>query len=624
MWRPTPYPNPLSFANCRGWYWGAWGSRSSPVRALQAFAPTSKRSPVQDAGQGRRHNKMRKELRLIKRLVALFLMLLLSIESFGAVVSDNDGSAFITKAEFDSLKNDFQSQIDQYNTSIDAKIDGAIAAYLAGVKTATKIVSPVLVSNYNEMMWQNRLAMYARWKDWTGYNTYNYQNTDAWVEPNLTQKRHYIRDDRIMIWDSITTAYQYTLVSLGFVFRNGYNGAAFADNAGSVPTALYVRLIKDDDEWCVDNNWPLAYEGLIAPYFVVAPHTIVSKGSLSQYRIGRGDVGKITFGDLVVNTPDTNEWLKYTLTMGHGEPPVYTQFIWESHIGVNNSDWLALWYTTNGVYGTPFDRATVLENLSNMAESQEIYDKTSNLINSGCQFYNIYNYASQQKHAWLYMMLGSDNNQNVNVGRFKSWGGERQLYDFTGTADAAYIDGTFDTVIIQDPVVQATAKMWNDSQTIDVAGQIKLPYWPTEKLQNLTTHLFKFKDSYLKYGQGLPLRLDNDQDGYLQISFDYDVKKIVDDSSQNKKIYIDVKKDDFVSSGTAYADGYKGLVDPNTTSSTMTNLKRYVMETTDGKAQLTIPMKKDESFWLRIAPYSTDLGLYAHMENLQMSMNYNS
>ena len=76
---------------------------------------------------------MNKSTRILKRLLALFLVVLMSINSFGAVVSDNDGSAFITKAEFDSLKNDFQSQIDQYNTSIDAKIDGAIASYLAGI-----------------------------------------------------------------------------------------------------------------------------------------------------------------------------------------------------------------------------------------------------------------------------------------------------------------------------------------------------------------------------------------------------------------------------------------------------------------------------------------------------------
>ncbi len=77
---------------------------------------------------------MNKLYRLIKRRLALVLVLLLSIESFAAVVGDNDGAAFITKAEFDSMKNDFQSQLDRYNSSLDNKIDGAIAAYLSGVR----------------------------------------------------------------------------------------------------------------------------------------------------------------------------------------------------------------------------------------------------------------------------------------------------------------------------------------------------------------------------------------------------------------------------------------------------------------------------------------------------------
>ncbi len=77
---------------------------------------------------------MRKSTRIVKRTLALFLVVLMSIESFAAVVSDNDGSAFVTKAEFEALKNNFSSQIDNYNTSIDSKIDGAIAAYLAGLK----------------------------------------------------------------------------------------------------------------------------------------------------------------------------------------------------------------------------------------------------------------------------------------------------------------------------------------------------------------------------------------------------------------------------------------------------------------------------------------------------------
>lgn len=72
------------------------------------------------------------------RIIAIIIAMVFSMQCFAAVVSDNDGSAFITKAEFDSLKNAFQAQIDQYNTSIDSKIDGAIAAYLAGIKSSRK------------------------------------------------------------------------------------------------------------------------------------------------------------------------------------------------------------------------------------------------------------------------------------------------------------------------------------------------------------------------------------------------------------------------------------------------------------------------------------------------------
>ena len=79
----------------------------------------------------------KKLVKTAKRAFGLVFAFLLSIESFAAVVSDNNGSAFITKAEFDSLKNDFQSQIDLYNFNIDNKINNAINSYLTGIKTAT-------------------------------------------------------------------------------------------------------------------------------------------------------------------------------------------------------------------------------------------------------------------------------------------------------------------------------------------------------------------------------------------------------------------------------------------------------------------------------------------------------
>ena len=62
---------------------------------------------------------MHKVIKLSKRIIVLLITLLFGIECFAAVVSDNDGAAFITKAEFDSLKNSFQSQINAFNSGID-------------------------------------------------------------------------------------------------------------------------------------------------------------------------------------------------------------------------------------------------------------------------------------------------------------------------------------------------------------------------------------------------------------------------------------------------------------------------------------------------------------------------
>ena len=86
----------------------------------------------------------------IVRIISIGLLILLSIKSFAVAVSDNDGSAFITKAEFDSLKNSFQSQINQFNTSIDSRIDYAISSYLAGIKVERTFVLDEYVSKlYN-------------------------------------------------------------------------------------------------------------------------------------------------------------------------------------------------------------------------------------------------------------------------------------------------------------------------------------------------------------------------------------------------------------------------------------------------------------------------------------------
>ena len=111
--------------------------------------------------------------------MALFLVVLMSINNFGAVVSDNDGSAFITKAEFDSLKNDFQAQINQYNTSIDAKIDGAIASYLSGIKLSD---ATAMTENIDILTYPLKIVnRYKRLDDVDGYAN----PSASWVVPNI-------------------------------------------------------------------------------------------------------------------------------------------------------------------------------------------------------------------------------------------------------------------------------------------------------------------------------------------------------------------------------------------------------------------------------------------------------
>ena len=71
--------------------------------------------------------------RMVKKSLLTFLCIALYTSTFAAIVSDEDGPAFVTKSEFESLKSNLERQVERYNTAIDNKIDGAIARYLDGI-----------------------------------------------------------------------------------------------------------------------------------------------------------------------------------------------------------------------------------------------------------------------------------------------------------------------------------------------------------------------------------------------------------------------------------------------------------------------------------------------------------
>lgn len=98
---------------------------------------------------------MKSILRILKNISYFMVASYFVIVSCAAVVSDNDGAAFITKAEFDSLKNNFQSKIDEFNTTIDNKLSDTISSYLSGVKVSKTITYPVEISSWETLKCTN-------------------------------------------------------------------------------------------------------------------------------------------------------------------------------------------------------------------------------------------------------------------------------------------------------------------------------------------------------------------------------------------------------------------------------------------------------------------------------------
>ena len=96
---------------------------------------------------------------IMKKTLCIVVAILLSIECFAAVVSDNDGSAFVTKEEFENLKLDFNKQIDKYNSSIDNKIDGSIANYLKGITLNSQPTN--LIKSFEATTGKKQTWMYA-------------------------------------------------------------------------------------------------------------------------------------------------------------------------------------------------------------------------------------------------------------------------------------------------------------------------------------------------------------------------------------------------------------------------------------------------------------------------------
>ena len=88
---------------------------------------------------------MKKFSKFGKRVLALFIISLLNINTY-ATQSSNDGSAFVTKAEFDKITETFNEQMDIYKAGLNSKIDNAIARYLGNMSGTSVEILPTIIN----------------------------------------------------------------------------------------------------------------------------------------------------------------------------------------------------------------------------------------------------------------------------------------------------------------------------------------------------------------------------------------------------------------------------------------------------------------------------------------------
>ena len=236
----------------------------------------------------------------------------MSINSFAAIVGDNDGAAFITKAEFDSLKNTFQSEINRYNSSIDAKINGAISAYLDGIKvekksridnTLYKICSGRTVKfqyttydarkNRANISIQGGLSLYKYPFDLTGWRTfiinksYNHYDTDGqnriWYYQEKDSKKYligsaddYIRSLLLISGSSMTSSNGDGKLTFGRAVT--YNGT------GTIATFTRYALSNSVDDLSQQNYENSAGSGWSTQTIYYNLLKVYVGGTLTDYR----------------------------------------------------------------------------------------------------------------------------------------------------------------------------------------------------------------------------------------------------------------------------------------------------------------------------------------------------
>ena len=458
---------------------------------------------------------------MCKKALCLIFAFLFSIESMAAVVSDNDGAAFVTKAEFEVLKENFEAQINNYNESLDNKIDGAIASYLSGIKLDRW--EPIKLDGKSQYKFP--LVM-------CGPN-------NEWNNPN------YKSDTGLHYFDVMIPQFDYWSSETKYARNSGGDSTGarqgFFKPYNQMPSAL-PSYEHDENEKIVRVSRTLderSYSGAFGTLNLVSKSTetkLINGVSHSIFDLGLRGKGKLlafirsngmgNYWDGVAEyTPDaTNKgkWFNYPLFIGldpsnftiEGEPAVTK---WNVPVGTKPT--VNPW-TRDGVFSRRAINSNVKNgatrtDLTNIKDALDYY--TSDLFVKLPYTAGLYENGSGNKWANPYLVLPEwDNTEGTNTCYFGTGMMQANLNKQGGYWSLTPIQGTsadtqkIDKVIISDQSKNCVS-IFNFSQTLSystfspyIPNEIWLvPYWvATENssfAQDSTDHFSAIRASIVRY-----------------------------------------------------------------------------------------------------------------------------
>ena len=614
---------------------------------------------------------MKKSTRIVRKYIATLLIVLMSIESFGAVVGDNDGSAFITKAEFDSLKNNFQSQIDQYNTSIDSKIDGAISAYLSGIKVETAQVLNCPVLNYSEMKWVNDLYFYGMKRKWNAGETTTYTDGSTEWQRLEWMKHRYVRaggtqnigtwlgagpNGRAVFWDLTIEPDSNPTFGLSDFINNRTNKLA-------PPVLVLNTEFNNGDHVLANNKNKLYIESMCDVYNELVPRympafSVHSRGTATDFW-QHAEWLVITPQSNVTVDCDDDSWLKLSATIFNqnymwivNDDGTYAQrtldeipgnYVWDVSQDFHE-DAGSIWQPADTFLGSADDTRNygfrpLLKWIDdgggiNGSSVPGIGYSTEIKNNQGNNFSSTFNWTSRPY--WVKLenilndfMLGQDSNQVCNVGEEKSsqtTGITSFNYDWSNSewvkTSCNYYFQTrpfgYPKMVGTDAWKNISYNHWDyrwRSNTQGVTGNVKLPLWPRATISELKHEQFTLNKEFLKTGQGLPLVSNIPHTGTLELRLKYKIDDIDGGTSTSQKAKLYIKNNDF--STNKNDDYYTNTASTGTRDG---SLNGYEMESNDTLV-FKFPVKDGNSVWLRLSPYDTNpSGIYGTITDIRMRL----